>query len=224
MLFKKCELIVYSCHETTQDTAEAYPIPFSPNTVGKSERIIGEWLHQHKKSAATVRQNMVISSSICGYNNEISWCRAGSTSTRLSREQIIEAVDAQLLRLGTDYIDLLQFHWPERYVPSSGSTTFSYELQRSNAVSMEEQLGAVAELIKAGKVRSFGLSNETPYGVASFTSLAKSLSLPRPVTLQNAYNLLEQNEFNTGLLEACAPQNGNLGILAYSPLAGTDDG
>ena len=142
--------------------------------------------------------------------------------TRLTPEQIIEAVDAQLLRLGTDYIDLLQFHWPDRNydVPMNGAL-FTYGHQRTDATPIETQLEAIASLLKAGKIRAFGLSNETPYGVTSFVKVAEYKSLPRPATLQNTLNLLEgRNELNMGIREACAPENGNLGLIAHSPLAG----
>jgi aryl-alcohol dehydrogenase-like predicted oxidoreductase len=167
----------------------------------------------------------------------------------LSKQQIIDAVDGQLTRLGTDYIDILQFHWPDRsgesqkesrytssFVPANGALfdgrraaadfdLFQQQVRNSEveaeSTSIHVQLSAIADLIAAGKVRSFGLSNETPYGVASFVKSAEFHSLPRPVCLQNPLNLLEgQNEFFMGLSEACAPTNGNLGILAYSPLAG----
>ncbi|KAJ1432447.1 NADP-dependent oxidoreductase domain-containing protein [Ochromonadaceae sp. CCMP2298] len=205
------------------DTAESYPIPSAPSSHGKSERIIGEWL---KGKGSSTRQQLVISTKVCGFSDEMNWVRnsAGGSGgskggTRLNKKQIVEAVDAQLTRLGTDYIDLLHFHWPDRYVPLNGAH-YSHDLERE-AVSLVEQLEAVGELVKAGKVRSFGLSNETPYGVASFVKTAELVGgLPRPVSLQNAYNLLEQNEFRMGLSEACAPLNGNLAVLAHSPLAG----
>lgn len=175
-----------------------------------------------KKQSPSVREDLIISTKICGFSDEITWCRKNGQGTKLVREQIIEAVDAQLVRLGTDYIDLLQFHWPDRYVPLYGAGDYSYDLQRSDASSILSQLQVIGELIKSGKVRSFGLSNETPYGIASFVKTAELLGgdLPRACSLQNAYNLLEQNEFKMGLFEACAPMNGNLGILAHSPLAG----
>jgi aryl-alcohol dehydrogenase-like predicted oxidoreductase len=165
---------------------------------------------------------VVISTSICGYSDDITWCREDEQPTRLSAAQIVEAVDAQLRRLGTDYIDLLQFHWPDRNgrVPLFGAP-FAHDGQRTDATPVEEQLQAVASLLKSGKIRSFGLSNETPYGVTSFAKAAQYLSLPRPVALQNALNLLEgHNELDMGLSEACAKENCNMGLIAYSPLAG----
>lgn len=164
----------------------------------------------------------MLSTKICGYSDEITWCREGGAATRLTKKQIIEAVDAQLGRLGTDYIDLLQFHWPDRnqYVPLAGAP-YVYTTTRTDATPIETQLEAIAELIKAGKIRSFGLSNETPFGLTSFVRAAQHLSLPRPVTLQSTLNLLEgQNELDMGLAEVCAPLNADVALIACSPLAG----
>ena len=201
----------------SQDTAETYPVPSAPSTTGKTELIIGDWL---KKSGKKQRENVVISTNICGFSDQITWCRKNGEGTRVNREQVIEAVDAQLKRLGTDYIDLLQIHWPDRYVPLYGAPDYLYELERVETTPIREQLEIIAELVKSGKVRQFGLSNETPYGVTKFTAIADAIGLPRPCVTQNAYSLLVRNEFETGLLEACSPANANVGLLAYSPLAG----
>jgi len=220
-------------------------MPSTPETVGQSELIIGEWLKQHGK---TKRSELVISTKICGFSNEITWCRKSNSDegTRLTSNQITEAVNGQLKRLGTDYIDVLQFNWPDRYVPLYGAPEYLHELERDDASSFRSQLEAVDSLVKAGKVpsidanvlffkshytdnvildgqvRHFGLSNETPYGATSFILTAEALGLShlKPVTVQNAYNLLERNDFESGMLEVCSPRNGNLGLLAYSPLAG----
>lgn len=215
-----------------QDTAELYPAPYTASKFGRSEKIIGEWLKQHKGKdhsggstssvSSSFRQNIVLSASICGASDDITWCRKGSAPTRLTPAQIEEAVDAQLQRLGTDYIDLLQFHWPDRncHVPLNGAPQ-DPNVRRSDATSVDDQLEAVAGLIKRGKVRYFGLSNETPYGVTSFVKAAEYKALPRPVSLQNTLNLLEgHNELDMGLREAIAEDNGNLGFIAASPLAG----
>jgi len=196
------------------DTAETYPIPSCPTTTGRTEKIIGEWLAKNK------REDVILSTKISGYSNEITWCRNGGQGTRVSRAQIIEAVDAQLKRLGTDYIDLLQIHWPERYVPLYGAPDYRYELERGDATPVLEQLETIAELIKAGKVRHFGLSNETPYGIAKFVTTSELTGLPRPCVTQNCYNLLVRSDYENGMMEACSPINGNVGLLAYSPLAG----
>lgn len=200
------------------DTAESFPAPSGPSTAGHSETIIGEWLKGKGKSNR--RENTIISTKICGFSDQITWCRKDQTvGTRVNKDQVIEAVDAQLKRLGTDYIDLLQIHWPDRYVPMFGANEYQYELERV-ATPVKEQLEVMHELIQKGKIRAFGLSNETPYGVASFTTSADLLGLSRPVTTQNCYSLLVRNEFENGMIEACSIANGNLGMLAYSPLAG----
>lgn len=204
------------------DTAESYPNPSSPSTSGESERIIGRWLTKNN------RKDIIISTKICGFSNEMTWMRKNSESsgfqgTELSSKQIEEAVDGQLKRLQTDYIDLIQFHWPQRYVPLYGSmynATNAKAQRESEETSILAQLTAINKLIKSGKVRHFGLSNETPYGLNEFHSLAKANGLAMPVTIQNAYNLLERNDFDTGLLESCLPHNLNVGLLAHSPMAG----
>jgi aryl-alcohol dehydrogenase-like predicted oxidoreductase len=199
------------------DTAESYPVPSSPSTTGRTETIIGEWL---KKGGKKQREEVVISTKICGFSDQITWCRKGGQGTRVTRDQVFEAVDAQLQRLGTDYIDLLSIHWPDRYVPLYGAPDYLYELERPDATPIKAQLEILNELVASGRVRNFGLSNETPYGLTTFTATADMLGLKRPCATQNAYSLLVRNEFETGMLEACSPINANVGLLAYSPLAG----
>ena len=167
---------------------------------------------------------MVISAQVCGYSpTSFEWLRSSKESTRLSREHIIESVDKQLLRLGTDYIDLLQFHWPDRNLhPPRFGELFKYDRVRENEIPVQEQLEAIAELLQSGKIRSFGVSNETPFGLTNMVKIAEHLHLPRPVTLQMPLSLLEgQNELEMGLAEACHPANLNVGVLAHTPLAGT---
>lgn len=188
------------------DTAESYPVPSAPTSTGASERIIGEWL----KRKGNKRQNVIISTKICGFSDQITWCRRDGEGTRINRKQVIEAVDAQLERLGTDYIDLLQFHWPDRYVPLFGAPEYLYDLERNDGTPIREQLEIINDLVKAGKVRSFGLSNETPYGATAFCKTAELLKLPRPCCVQNAYNLLVRNDYESGMLESCSPTNNNM--------------
>ena len=209
------------------DSAESYPSPAAPSTTGRSETIIGEWLRGGKgsgKASSSKRESVVISTKVCGFSDQITWCRKDQTmGTRVNKKQVLEAVDAQLARLGTDYIDLLQINWPERYVPLFGASEYQYELERGaqqGATPIREQLEVMQELLQSGKIRAFGLSNETPYGVAAFQTTADLLGLPRPVSVQNSYSLLVRNEFESGMQEACSAANGNLGLLAYSPLAG----
>lgn len=191
-------------------------MPSAPSTSGESDRILGRWLAQKKGR----RKELVISAAVSGFSDQITWCRGSGTGTRLTREQMIEAVDGTLRRLGTDYIDVLLLHWPERYVPMHGAPVYEHALERPDAVPIVEQLRVVDELIRSGKVRAFGLSNETPYGVAAFATAASILGLPRPCLVQNAHNLLVRNDMETGMIEACSPVNADVAIVAYSPLAG----
>lgn len=201
------------------DTAESFPAPSAPSTSGTSELIIGQWL---KEGGSTRRASTVVATKVCGYSDQLTWVRKDGSGTRVNRAQVTEAVDASLKRLGTDYIDLLQIHWPERYVPLYGAADYRYDLERpgEDVVSIQEQLEIMNDLIKAGKIRSFGLSNETPYGITAFATTARLLGLVPPVSTQNAYSLLVRNEFENGVHEACSPALGNVGLLSYSPLSG----
>jgi aryl-alcohol dehydrogenase-like predicted oxidoreductase len=131
-------------------------------------------------------------------------------------------LDGILERLGTDYLDILHINWPERYIPLYGAPRYDYECERKveETVTIAEQITIMNELIKAGKIRHYGLSNETPYGLTAFITTAKFMNLQGPCTVQNAYNLLDRNDFETGLLESVSPTNSNVAVLAYSPLAG----
>jgi aryl-alcohol dehydrogenase-like predicted oxidoreductase len=152
-----------------------------------------------------------------------------NTPADLTREQIIDSVDASLERLGIEYIDLLQIHWPGRYTGGAfGSPDFSpsqYEQESTGSggsppVPFEEQLAALQELIQAGKVRYVGVSNETPYGVCSMCALAKQFPdlYPKIVSIQNSYSLVVRKDYECGLAEAC--YHHNVALLPYSPLAG----
>lgn len=198
------------------DTAESYPVPSAPSSSGASEKILGRWLAANKG----MRAQVVISSSVCGFSDQITWLRKGGAGTRVTRAQLFEAVDGILARLGTDYLDVLQLHWPERYVPLFGAPEYLPSLERPDAEPIVEQLRALADLVKAGKIRAFGLGNETPHGVASFSMAASLLGLPRPSLAQNTYNLLVRNEVEGGLAEACSKVNCDLALVACSPLAG----
>jgi aryl-alcohol dehydrogenase-like predicted oxidoreductase len=141
------------------------------------------------------------------------WIRGGPES--LDRSNIRTAIEGSLRRLQTDYIDLYQLHWPERNVPMFGGDQFD-PAQETNAVPIRAQLETLSELIREGKVRYVGLSNEHPWGVMSFLRAADELDLPRVVSIQNAYNLLNRT-FECGLAEIAYREQ--LSLLAYSPLA-----
>eukprot|EP00611_Tribonema_gayanum_P026740 TRINITY_DN643_c2_g1_i4.p1 TRINITY_DN643_c2_g1~~TRINITY_DN643_c2_g1_i4.p1 ORF type:complete len:419 (-),score=75.55 TRINITY_DN643_c2_g1_i4:183-1439(-) len=197
------------------DTAELYPVPAKAETSGRTDKAIAKWLKGRK------REDIVLASKVAGRAAHLGHLRSSGEPTRVRKADIIESVDKSLQRLGTDYLDLLQVHWPDRYVPLFGGGIYDYEQERSDDIPFEEQLQALEEVIKAGKVRNIGLSNETPYGVMKFVTLAEQLGLPRVCSIQNSYSLLVRADFELGgLVEVCAPRNSNVGLLAYSPLAG----
>jgi aryl-alcohol dehydrogenase-like predicted oxidoreductase len=189
------------------DAAEMYPVPPRAETQGRTEAILGTWLKKNQ------RDRVVVATKITSTGRGFAWVRGGPTG--IDRRAVREAVDGSLKRLQTDYIDLYQIHWPDRYVPSFG--TWSYDpSQERNSVPIEEQLEAFADVAQAGKVRYFGLSNETPWGVIEFVRHAADRKLPRVVSIQNAYNLLNRT-FEMGLAEV--HRHLDVPLLAYSPLA-----
>jgi aryl-alcohol dehydrogenase-like predicted oxidoreductase len=193
------------------DTAEMYPVPPNAATQGRTEQYIGEWLAQpHIKQQ---RDKLIIATKIIGTGRNYSWLRDDSIAA-LSRKNILQAVDDSLKRLQTDYIDLYQIHWPDRNVPMFGQVTFEPQNERE-MVAIADQLATFAELIQAGKIRHLGVSNETPWGLSEFSHTAKQLGLPKIVSIQNAYNLINRT-FEMGLTEACYREQ--VGLLAYSPL------
>ncbi|KAJ1446757.1 NADP-dependent oxidoreductase domain-containing protein [Pelagophyceae sp. CCMP2097] len=195
------------------DTAEMYPVPTEAATQGATDRCIGEWLKRRGK-----RDDVVIASKVCGYSDRITWLRDDKASSRVNRKQILESVDKTLERLDSDYIDLLQIHWPDRYVSLFGGGSYAKALERPDSVPFEEQLSALQEVIASGKVRHIGVSNETPYGVCKFAEMAEYKSLPKICSIQNSYSLLVRSDFESGLTEVCSQTD--VGLLAYSPLAG----
>ncbi|MBD2138400.1 NADP(H)-dependent aldo-keto reductase [Anabaena sp. FACHB-1237] len=188
------------------DAAEMYPVPPRGETQGKTEAYIGEWLKNQQ------RDKLIVATKIAGPGRPFSWLRDGDV--KIDNKNIKQAVDDSLQRLQTDYIDLYQIHWPDRYVPTFGQTVYNPELVRET-VPIVEQLQAFADVIKEGKIRYLGVSNETPWGVSEFIRIANELGLPKVVSIQNAYNLLNRN-FDSGLAEVY--HYTNVGLLAYSPL------
>ncbi|CAE6898590.1 putative NADP(H)-dependent aldo-keto reductase Tas [Pseudomonas marincola] len=189
------------------DTAEMYPVPPRAETYTKTEQIIGEYFKQRGD-----RADWVLASKIAGPGNGIDYIRDGQL--RHNRQHIREAVDSSLKRLQTDWIDLYQLHWPER--PTNFFGQLDYKHQESQFTAFEETLDALAEQVKAGKIRHVGLSNETPWGTMEFLKLAESRNLPRCVSIQNPYSLLNRT-FEIGLAEVAIREQ--CGLLAYSPLA-----
>ena len=189
------------------DTAEMYPAPPVAATQGRTETYIGNWL------ARRPRNDLVIASKVAGPGRR-DWIRQGRTD--LTRDIIAEAVDTSLERLRIDCIDLYQIHWPQRNVPMFGATAFD-PAKETGGPPVREQVEAMAALIAAGKIRHYGLSNETAWGVCEFHRVARELGVPGPVTLQNSYSLVSRNVDND-LAEVLFRHR--MSLLAYSPLAG----
>lgn len=190
------------------DTAEMYPVPPRPETQGLTEKYIGSWL---KKTGS--RDKIVLASKVAGPT------RGSDASIRpnmaLDRKNIREALDASLKRLNTDYIDLYQLHWPQRQTNFFGKLGYQYS-ENSVPVTLLETLEALAEQVRAGKIRYIGVSNETPWGVMRYLQLAEKHELPRIVSIQNPYSLLNRS-FEVGLAEIS--QHEGVELLAYSCLA-----
>ncbi|XP_010457486.1 PREDICTED: uncharacterized protein LOC104738963 [Camelina sativa] len=209
------EMLSYAIEEGINciDTAEAYPIPMKKETQGKTDLYISSWLKSQQ------RDKIVLATKVCGYSERSSYIRDSGEVLRVDAANIKESVEKSLKRLGTDYIDLLQIHWPDRYVPLFGD--FYYDTSKWRAsVPFAEQLRALKDLVDEGKVRYIGVSNETSYGVMEFVNAAKLEGLPKIVSIQNGYSLLVRCRFEVDLVEVCHPKNCNVGLLAYSPLGG----
>jgi aryl-alcohol dehydrogenase-like predicted oxidoreductase len=191
------------------DTAEMYSVPSRRETYGATETIIGSWF----ASRPGVRRKVVLATKVAGPSRNMDWIRNGSQDLR--RDDIVAACDASLQRLQTDCIDLYQIHWPNRNVPVFGALYFDPSKERAQS-SIAEQLDAMGWLMKAGKVREIGLSNETPWGVCEFVRVAEQHGLPRIASVQNPYALTNRSVDN-GLDEAL--YRSEVSLLAYSPLA-----
>lgn len=189
------------------DTAEMYPVPGKAETQGRTEEFVGHWLKTKP------RDQIIVATKVAGPSRGFGWIRGGPAA--LDRANIIEAINASLKRLNTDYIDLYQLHWPDRNVPMFGKIDYDPK-QEKPTVSIEEQLGVLTELVRSGKVRHIGISNETAWGVAEFLKVSEHLGLQRIVSIQNPYNLINR-AFEIGLHEMCYREQ--VSLLAYSPLA-----
>ena len=189
------------------DTAEMYAVPAKAETCGATEIIIGDWFAKHPGA----RQKVVLATKVAGPSRGMPWVREGSG---LTAQDILNSCEGSLKRLKTDVIDLYQIHWPERHVPVFGMAYFDPAKDKS-VTSIHEQLQALAKLVKAGKVRHIGLSNETPYGVHEFVRLAEQHGLPRVATVQNPYCLVSRT-YDNALDETMYRLK--VSMLAYSPL------
>jgi aryl-alcohol dehydrogenase-like predicted oxidoreductase len=188
------------------DTAEMYSVPAKPETYGRTEEIIGTWL---KKTGN--RDKIVLATKAAGPGPIAQHVR---NNPNFSKAQLIQAVDASLKRLQTDYIDLYQLHWPER--PTNFFGSLSYKHQSDDiGTDFKEILEGLQALIQAGKIRQVGISNETPWGLAHYLHLSKMYGLPKMQSIQNPYSLLNRT-FEVGLAEMAIREK--TGLLAYSPL------
>ena len=192
------------------DTAELYAVMPRKETYGKTEEIIGNWFKEKKN-----REKIILASKISG--NGISWIREGNDNLKFDKKNIDLAIDSSLKRLKTDYIDLYQLHWPERKVPKFGKLDFEYDPYDNEWTQIQEVLEILDRHIKSGKIRYIGLSNETPWGVMKFLQVAQENNLPRMMSIQNVYNLVNR-VFDIANSEVAIREN--CGLLAYSPLAG----
>ncbi len=188
------------------DTAEMYPVPPMANTYGTTETIIGHWLQ-----ARGNRDRVILATKVMSRSGDLQYVRGGNN--QLNRTHIEQAVDDSLQRLQTDYIDLYQLHWPERNANFFGK--LGYVHQDDDSTPIAETLQVLGDLVKKGKIRHIGLSNETPWGVMTFLREAEKQGLPRVVSIQNPYSLLNRS-FEVGLAEIAHRED--VGLLAYSPL------
>jgi aryl-alcohol dehydrogenase-like predicted oxidoreductase len=194
------------------DTAELYAVMPRKETYGKTEEIIGEWFKEKKN-----RDKIILASKIASKSDGLEWIRDGSKSLGFDKKNMNEAIDESLKRLKTDYIDLYQLHWPERKVPLFGQLDFKYDSSDIDWTPIEEVLENLQSLVKVGKIRYVGLSNETPWGMMKFLEIAKEKNLPRMMSIQNVYSLVNR-VFDIANSEVSLREN--CGLLAYSPLAG----
>jgi len=189
------------------DTAEMYAVPARAPTFGATETIIGHWLAKNPGA----RHKLVLASKVAGPSRGMPWIREG---LGLTAADIVASCEGSLRRLQTDVIDLYQIHWPERHVPAFGIKYYD-PARETSQTPIHEQLETLAGLVKAGKVRHVGLSNETPYGVHEFVRLAEQHGLPRVATVQNPYCLINRS-YDNALDETC--HRLSVSLLAYSPL------
>lgn len=189
------------------DTAEMYAVPPSAESYGKTEQIVGSWLKRQP------RDKVVLATKATGPGRSLSWIRGGPSG--FDAANLTAALEGSLQRLRTDYIDLYQLHWPARNQPMFGQWQYEPDKERGGT-DIRETLDVLAGFVKAGKVRHVGVSNEHPWGVMRFTQLAEAHGLPRIVSIQNAYNLLNRS-YDTALAELCHREQ--VSLLAYSPLA-----
>ena len=188
------------------DTAELYPVPANAKTQGETERIMGNWFHKTGN-----RSKIILATKAAGPGAYTAHIR---DNISFNKKNITEALDNSLKRLQTDYVDLYQLHWPERMTNFFGQRGYFHNPKDPWVENFEEALETLDELIKAGKIRKIGISNEAPWGLMRYLELSKK-GLPKTITIQNPYSLLTR-VFEIGNSEICLREN--VGLLAYSPL------
>jgi len=188
------------------DTAELYAIPPKKNTYGKTEEVIGNWFQKSKK-----REKVILATKVSGPG--LSWIRGGGN--QFDDKNLNQAVNESLKRLKTDYIDLYQLHWPERKSNFFGKLGYEHE-DKNEWNKFEDILASLNKIVKAGKIRHVGLSNETAWGLSKFLEISNNKNLPRMMSVQNPYSLLNRT-YEVGLAEISIREKS--GLLAYSPLA-----
>ncbi|MEI5639409.1 MULTISPECIES: aldo/keto reductase [unclassified Pseudoalteromonas] len=194
------------------DTAEMYAVPPAPETYGKTEEIIGNWLSRHQEK----REQLVIATKIAG--NGLPWIRNGG---HITGDAVVKAVDDSLTRLQSDYIDLYQLHWPNRTSPHFGKQwpgmlAINEVDSTAEREGMLDILQGLEKCIKAGKIRHWGLSDDTPWGIQTYLSLAQQHNLSKPVAIQNEFSLLHAKDWPY-LIEQCKHED--IAYLPWSPLA-----
>ncbi|MBT6204934.1 MAG: aldo/keto reductase [Alphaproteobacteria bacterium] len=201
------------------DTAEMYAVPTRPETQGSTERYVGSWLKTRR------RDEVIIFGKVSGPSPQV-WIPTGRTPpqpeaiTRIDAASIRGAIEGSLQRLGTDYMDLVELHWPERYIGTLfGANAYVRSREQADVISFEAQVEALWQMQKEGKIRHWGLSNETTYGVCQFHEAARRMGGPLPVSIQNDFSLTDRT-FETELAEACAPRHLDIGFLVYGALSG----
>ena len=191
------------------DVAEMYPIPPKAETQGRTESYVGTWLKSRK-----CRDKLILATKVTGPGRIGKHIRG---DPRLNREHITRAVEDSLKRLQSDYIDLYQIHWPQRTTNYFGQLSYKHRESKEDDVAViGETLEVVADLIKAGKIRYLGVSNETSWGISAYLRLSETKGLPRIVSVQNPYNLLNRS-FEVNMAEFAHREK--VDLLAYSPLA-----
>ena len=190
------------------DVAEMYPVPPRKETYGLTESYVGNWLSKRKD-----RDNLIIATKISAKAEWLPYIRDGQI--KLDKKNIVQALDDSLKRLKTDYIDLYQMHWPERDTNFFGRLGYHHAPDK-DGIPIIETLEVLGELVQQGKIRAIGISNETPWGLSEYLRIANDKELPRIVSIQNPYNLLNRT-FEIGLSEFAHREQ--VGLLAYSPLA-----